>query len=75
MKESAQIQLKRNHTYFHQCQLQLYVGRDIFTFCDFVVATGNDIFIEQITLCREWVDTKIQDLELFFDSFVLSRVT
>ena len=37
------IHLKRKHAYFHQCQLQLYIGRDMFKFCDFVVATERHL--------------------------------
>ena len=68
------IQLKRNHAYFHQCQLQLFVGRDMFEWCDFVVATERDLFIERITLDRDWVSTNVQQLESFYDSFILPRL-
>ena len=59
---------------FHQCQLQLYVGRDMFEFCDFVVATERHLFIERITLDRDWVSTNIQQLECFYVSFILPRL-
>ena len=68
------IQLKRNHAYFHQCQLHLFVGRDMFEWCDFVVATERDLFIERITLDRDWVSTNVQQLESFYDSFILPRL-
>ena len=72
--ESGQLELKQKHVYYHQCQLQLYVGRDIFQWCDFVVATANDIFIQRLTLDRDWVETSIPELEAFYDSFILPNL-
>ena len=42
---SAQMTLKPTHVYYHQCQLQLYVGRDKFSWSDFVLATRNNLFV------------------------------
>ena len=47
---SSTLHLKRKHIYFHQCQLQLFVGRDMFDWCDFVIATKNDMFIQRLIL-------------------------
>lgn len=74
LDQGGQLQLKEKHSYYHQCQLQLYVGRDIFNFCDFVIATANDIYIQRITLNSDWVSTNIPELECFYDSFVLPRL-
>ena len=71
--EKHKIHLKKKHPYFHQCQLQLYVGRDIFEFCDFVLATQKDLFVERITLHKDWAETNVQELECFYDSFILPR--
>lgn len=57
--------------YFHQCQMQLYVGRDLFRWCDFIVATATDLFIQRITLDMEWVARVIPELEDFCDCFFL----
>lgn len=38
MKESAPFQVKMNRSYFHQCYLQFYMGRNIFEVYEFVVA-------------------------------------
>ena len=46
----------------------------MFEFCDFVVATERHLFIERITLDRDWVSTNIQQLECFYDSFILPRL-
>ena len=46
----------------------------MFEWCDFVVATERDCFIERITLDRDWVSTNVQQLESFYDSFILPRL-
>ena len=73
-KENGLIALKENHNYYHQCQLQLYVGCDMFNFCDFVVATSNDIYVERIRKNKEWTNKNIPILEDFYDSFLLSKL-
>ena len=41
-------------------QLQLFLDRDIlYHWCDFVVATWSDLFIERTTLCRDWVSATL----------------
>ena len=72
--DKTSLKLKQKHTYYHQSQLQLFVGRDIYHWCHFVVATWSDVFIERITLNREWVSASIHELENFFDAFVLPTI-
>ena len=44
----GKFQLRHDHGYFYQCQLQMFVtGR---SFCDFVVWTPREIHIERIPL-------------------------
>lgn len=71
---SDRIVLKSNHIYYHQCQLQLYVGRDRFRWCDFVLATKDDLFIQRIMLDMNWVNNNVPELELFYDSFLIKRL-
>ena len=42
------IQLKKNHSYYHQIQLQLFVASDRVHWCDFVVYTLKNISVERI---------------------------
>ena len=42
--------LKRNYPYYHQVQLQLFVGMDKYSWCDFVVYTTKGIAAERISL-------------------------
>ena len=63
---NGQFQLKRNHQYFHQVQLQLYVSRDMHSFCDFCVYTPVEVAVERIYPCKEWEGTCIPHLEDYF---------
>ena len=48
------IRLKRQHMYYHQVQLQLYVERDMYSWCDVCIYTLKDISVECIYLSDEW---------------------
>ena len=71
---TSELALKTTHIYYNQCQLQLYVGRDRFNWCDFVLSTRRDIFVQRIFLNKEWVEKNIPELENFYDSFVLKKL-
>ena len=45
--ENSEIHLKSSHVYYHQVQLQLYVGEDtcIYRWCDFRVCTCKGYFM------------------------------
>ena len=61
--EAGTMGLKQNHSYYHQCQLQLYVGSDMFSVCDFVVAISKDIFVQRIGKDHKWTKENIPKLE------------
>jgi len=42
------LHLKRNHHYYDQIQLQLFVGMDMYDWCDFCVYTPKGIEVERI---------------------------
>ena len=46
----------------------------MFSFCNLVVATSNDIYVERIRKNKEWTKKNIPILEDFYDSFLLSRL-
>ena len=68
------FQLKRTHQYFHQVQLQLYVSRDMYSFCDFCVYTLKNVAVERIYPCKEWEDVYIPQLEHYFDHYMLPEI-
>jgi hypothetical protein len=64
------LHLKR-HPYYHQVQLQLCVGMDIFQWCDFCVYT---IAVERTWLDIEWCNQYIPELESYFDCHMLPEI-
>ena len=72
--ENGDLHLKRNHQYFHQVQLQLYVGSDLFSWCDFCVYTPVDVAVERIYPSKEWQSTNIPELENYFDRHMLPDI-
>ena len=54
----GQFRLKRKHTYYHQIQLQLFVGSDLYTgWCDFALYTPVGMAVERIEPDQEWQKT------------------
>ena len=70
----GQFQLKRQHHYFHQVQLQLYVSSDMYSFCDFCVYTPVDVAVERIHLSEEWEIKCVPQLEDYFDKHMLPEI-
>ena len=66
-----QIHLKRNHGYYHQVQLQLYVVSDSCCWCDFCIYTTKDLAVERIYPDEEWVLNSCPKLDdYFFDQML-----
>ena len=42
------IFIKEDHDYYHQIQLQLYVGLDMYSWCDFCILTNRMVSVEYI---------------------------
>lgn len=72
--QNGSFQLKRDHCYYHQVQLQLFVGMDIYHWCDFCVYTTKGIGIERIWLDTAWCNTCIPELESYFDAYMLPEI-
>ena len=66
----GKLHLKRNHVYYHQVQLQLYVGLDLYKWCDFCIYTTKGIMVERISLDPDWCDANISQLESYFNTHV-----
>ena len=74
LSDCGSLALKISHNYYHRYQLQLYAGSYKFSFCDFVIATDRDIFVQRIGREQRWVEEQIPKLESFYDSFSLNRL-
>lgn len=64
IEETNEISLTRNHEYYAQVQGQLMItGCD---FCDFVVYTKKDIFVERIYPDIDFMKSMLKNLSTFF---------
>nr|XP_033935033.1 uncharacterized protein LOC117443188 [Pseudochaenichthys georgianus] len=72
VNDGGTVKLDRRHAYFHQVQAQLHVV-DV-DYCDFVVWTKNDLFVERIVRDVDLWDNIIPRVESFFRLCVLPEV-
>ncbi|XP_034066574.1 uncharacterized protein LOC117542824 isoform X5 [Gymnodraco acuticeps] len=72
VNDGGTVKLDRRHAYYHQVQAQLHVV-DV-DYCDFVVWTKNDLFVERIVRDVDLWDNIIPRVESFFRLCVLSEV-
>ena len=70
------IHLKKTHTYmyYHQVQLQLFVGMDVYSWCDFCVFTLKGVAVKRLHLDTDWCNVNIPELEIFFDAYMLPEI-
>ena len=68
------MSLNGDHDYYHQVQLQLYVSSDLYDWCDFCVFSNYGVMVERITLDMEWVQKYIDQLEHYYDEYVLPEI-
>ena len=71
---NEKLHLKRQHSYYHQVQLQLYFGMDMYHWCDFCVYTTKGIAVERISLDTDWCNINITKLQSYLDTHVLPEV-
>ncbi|XP_063234908.1 uncharacterized protein LOC134537900 isoform X3 [Bacillus rossius redtenbacheri] len=71
--KNHQLRLKRNHKYYYQVQGQLNIsGR---RYCDFVVLTENDFFVERIEKDENlWMNVMMPKLQKFYINCVLPEI-
>ena len=68
-QHDGKYQLKRNHAYYYQCQLQLFVTG--YSFCDFVVWTEQELHIERITLHETLIQSTLPIVKKFYKLYIL----
>ncbi|XP_039513627.1 uncharacterized protein LOC120469007 [Pimephales promelas] len=66
------LHLKRNHEYYHQVQLHMYVCN--IQYCDFVVWTKQDVTINRINRDEEMLQAVLPKAEVFFKQCVLPEL-
>ena len=72
--DSNGLHLKKSHCYYHQVQMQLFVGTDLYDWCDFCVYTPKGIAVERISLDIEWCDVGIAELDSYYDAHILPEI-
>ena len=68
------IHLKKDHHYYHQVQLQLFVGCDKYSWCDFCVFTSKGIEVERIWPDTEWCTKCVTELDSYYDAYMLPEI-
>ena len=63
------LRLKRNHAYYTQVQVQMFVAG--YPFCDFVVWRPDEVFIETIERDDVFLQSLLPNLRSFYFRFVL----
>lgn len=74
LTSEGNLQLKREHLYYHQVQLQLHVCLDLAQWCDFCIYTPKGILVERILPDSLWWDNNIPKLENYFDRHMLPEI-
>ena len=69
ISENNNLQLNRSHQYYYQIQCQLLVsGKE---YCDCIVWTEKDMFVERLSINTSLCDDIISKSEAFFKRTVL----
>jgi len=66
------LQLKENHAYYYQVQLQMKICE--VDYVDFVVWKEEDLFIQRITIEKEFIDDAMDRAEPFVKQGILSEL-
>jgi len=64
----GQNALDTNHDYFYQVQCQLYCTQT--TWCDFVIRTNKDLYIERIYRNDTWWQKQLLKLKTYFEALL-----
>ena len=72
VKSGIKTSLERNHPYYYQIQLQMFVtGHD---FCDFVVWCPNDLYVERICIDTAFLKVNIEKAVTFHKLIIVPEL-
>ena len=71
---NGKIELKKNHGYYHQVQLQLYVASDLCKWCDFCVYTTKDVAVERLYPDQGWISNVLPKLEDYYFDHIIPEI-
>lgn len=66
------FKLKHDHSYFYQCQLQMFVTKR--NFCDFVVWSPNQLHIERVEADEQLIETAVPKSKTFWRLCILPEL-
>lgn len=71
-KKGKVYQLRRGHDYYYQVQCQLYCDNK--WWCDFVLRTEKELFVERISRDTQWWDKQLPRLREFYFEALLPEL-
>ena len=71
---NASLHLKRDHLYYHQVQLQLFVAFDKCQWCDFCIFSGDSVAVERIYPDSQWQSISCSQLDHYFFEHIIPEV-
>ena len=72
--EHGKFRLRRDHEYYHQVQVQLFVSSDLYSWCDFCVYTKHCVMVEGIIPDYDWIERNIHVLKKYFVCHILPEI-
>lgn len=72
MDQNGNLRLKRDHAYFYQIQMQMFVTGK--SYCDFILWTEKDSFVERIMPDEAFVKEQLHITEEFYKKCVLPEL-
>ena len=72
LEKGNSLRLKHQHNYYYQVQCQLYCVDQ--HWCDFVVRTNKDMYIERIYRDTKWWDGQLEKLRNFYFGALLPEL-
>jgi len=74
LSDDESLRLKRDHQYYHQVQLQLFVCSDMCQWCDFCVYTTKGVMVERLYQDINWIEEYIPQLRDYYINFMLPEL-
>ena len=73
VKQGRKLQLRRNHPYFYQVQVQMFAARE--SWCDFCMYSPTELHTERIVFEPQFFASVLPKLQNFYLKFVLPQLS
>ena len=71
-KTSGKLHLKHSQEYYYQCQLQLFITER--AYCDFVVWSNDELFVERLSLNQFFIESSLSNAKVFYQQCILPEL-